>query len=182
MLLAIDITIGILVLLGGLGATVLVVLGLPGAWLLLAVATLVEVADGLWRPAGDPDTFGWWAIGLCTAAALIGEGLEFLAGALGAKTAGSSRAGAIWAMVGGIAGAVLFIAVPPPPLGSLIGALVGTFIGAVFGELLSDEHATIRGSVKPATGATIGRLLGTLSKVPIAIGITIALAATAFWP
>ncbi|MFK7959457.1 MAG: DUF456 family protein [Phycisphaerales bacterium] len=181
MLLAIDITIGILILLGGIAATVVVVLGLPGAWILLAVATVIEVADALWRPASDPDTFGWWTLGICLFAAIVGEGLEFLAGALGAKTAGSSRAGAIWATVGGIAGAILMVAVIPP-IGPLIGALVGTFVGAIFGELLSNEDATIRGSMKPATGATVGRLLGTLSKVPIAIGITLALAIAAFWP
>ena len=61
-------------------------------------------------------------------------------------------------------------------------AVIGTFAGAIMGELSGDESTTVRDTLKPATGATIGRILGTLSKLPIAMAIWAALTTAAFWP
>ena len=83
-------------------------------------------------------------------------------------------------MIGGIVGALLGILIPIPLVGSLIGAIAGTFVGAIVGELWAGNHVTK--TLKPAAGASIGRLLGTLSKVPIAVAIWAALGVSVFWP
>ena len=175
------ILVGLVFTLVGLACVFSVAVGLPGSWILIALAVVIELSDGAYLAPGRGPTFGWWLLGGCAALALVGEGLELLAGALGAKKAGSSRRGAIGALVGGIAGAILGIAIPVPLFGSLIGAVIGTFVGAVAGEL-TIEGATTHGSLKPATGATIGRVLGTLAKIPIALAIWAALSVAAFWP
>jgi uncharacterized protein YqgC (DUF456 family) len=180
--LALIITVGILFALIGLVCVGSVVVGLPGAWIMLAIAVVIELADGAYLDDRGPDTFGWWPIALCAILAAVGELFEFIAGALGAKTAGSSRRGMIGALVGGIAGAILGVALPPPVIGSLIGAVAGTFAGAIVGELANGRESTVRAAMRPATGATIGRIVGTLSKVPLAAVIWLVLTIGALWP
>lgn len=164
----------------GLAGAVLTLVGLPGAWMIIGMALIIELTDGLWLSSEDPNTFGWTLIIVAVALGLLGEILELFAGMLGARRGGSNRRGAIGALVGGIVGAIVgtpFV----PPFGPMIGAVIGTFAGAIVGEL-SAEQATLRGSLKPATGATIGRILGTLSKLPIVFAIWFVLAVAAWWP
>lgn len=180
--LALVITVGLIFALLGAACVALVLLGLPGAWMMLGLAVLIEVADPLYLHTGSDQTFGWWLLGACLALATLGEILEFVAGALGAKKAGSSRRGMWGAIIGGIVGGILGVAIPVPVVGSLIGAVIGTFAGAIFGELSGDANATVRSSLKPASGATIGRILGTLAKLPIAMAIWASLTIAALWP
>ncbi len=164
------------------GCVVTVVLGLPGAWIMLGLAVVIELLDSMYVTQRSGDTFGWWLLGACLALAVTGEILEFIAGALGARRAGSSRRGMWGAIIGGLVGAVLGVGIPVPIVGTLIGAVIGTFAGAILGELSAAPSATVRDSLKPATGATVGRILGTLSKLPIAMAIWAALTIAAFWP
>jgi len=175
--------VAVLFTLLGAGCLVLIVFGLPGTWVMLAGAAIIEFADRLYLPADDRQTFAWWLLGVCLGLALVGELLEFLAGVVGAKYGGGTRRGMIGAIVGGILG--VFVFTPflffIPVVGSLVGALIGTFIGAYVGEL-SAEGASKRGSVRPATGATIGRVLGTMGKMGTAVVVWVALSASAFLP
>lgn len=166
-------------LLGGI-CVASVALGLPGTWVLLALALAVEFTDGLYLPGDAPQTFSWSLLIACGLAAAVGEALEFAAGVVGAKRSGSSTRGAWGAFLGGLLGAIAGIAIPIPIVGSLIGALLGTFAGAVAGELTL-PGAQVRSSLKPATGATVGRVLGTLSKIPIALLVWLALSFAAFY-
>ena len=59
--------------------------------------------------------------------------------------------------------------------------MLGTFAGAVIGEL-NDPEATVRDTLKPAAGASIGRIIGTVAKIPVAIAVWITLSIAAFWP
>ena len=52
---------------------------------------------------------------------------------------------------------------------------------ALVGELTGGQ-TTIKGTMKPAIGATIGRVVGTTSKVGIAIAMWLVLSVSAFWP
>jgi hypothetical protein len=168
--------------LAGAACVAMVVIQLPGTWVLLALAGLLEWVDRLWLPAGDRQTFGWWTLGGCLALAVAGEIIEFIAGMLGAKRGGSSRRGMIGALVGGIAG--IFVFAPlfffVPFLGAFLGAVLGTFVGALIGEL-SAERRTLGTSMKPAIAATIGRVIGTTSKIGIAMAMWGALSVAAFW-
>jgi uncharacterized protein YqgC (DUF456 family) len=171
----------------GAACTLLVVIQLPGAWILLGIAGLIEWLDRYYLPQGQQQTFGWWVLGTCLVLLSVGELIEFFAGAAGARKGGSSRRGMWGALIGGILGAFVFMPLFSiiPLLGTLFGAffgaVLGTFVGAIIGEL-TVEQATVKGSMKPAIGATIGRVVGTTSKVGITIAVWLMLSISAFWP
>jgi len=166
----------------GLGCLVLVVVGLPGTWILIGLAVGVELLDRHYLEGANPETFGWWAIGACVVLALVGEALEAGAGAAGTKAGGGSRRGMVGAMIGGLVGAIAFTPlIPIPVVGTLIGALVGTFAGAVIAERTSHAPPDAQSTLKAAGGATAGRLLGTLSKTMIAASVWVVLSVGAFW-
>jgi uncharacterized protein YqgC (DUF456 family) len=167
----------------GAGCVISVIFSLPGAWVMLALAALIEWLDTTYLPAERSETFGWWVLGICLAVAIIGEIIEFAAGALGAKKGGASKRGMIGALIGGIIGVFVFTPLFffVPIVGSLCGAILGTFVGALIAEL-SRENATMRGTMKPALGATIGRVLGTAGKMAVAVAIWLTLSVAAFWP
>ena len=174
-------TVGVVFSLLGLGCVLLVALGLPGIWVMLGLSAILEFADQLYLPVGQTQTFSWKILIACIALALLGEVLEFLAGALGAKKAGSSKRGMVGAVIGGLIGAILGTSIPIPIFGTLVGAILGTFCGALLGEMSRKEARTASESLKPALGATIGRLLGTLIKIPVALTIWITLCVAVFW-
>jgi len=152
---------------------VTVVIGLPGTWMLIALAVVVEIFDHHWLGGAGQVTFGWWLIGGTAALALVGEGLEIAAGALGAKGGGGSKKGALGAVIGGMLGGLVgTFALPIPVVGTLVGALGGTFGGALWGELRAAEQSgqsrELSTAIRPALGATLGRVLGTVAKTGIA--------------
>ncbi len=168
-------------LLGGV-CVLLVVLSVPGTWMMLGLALVMELT-GAFTMAGERDAvFGWTAIIISFALALVGEAIEFGAGALGAKTGGGTKRGMAGAIIGGFLGALLVTFLLPIPLvGTLIGALVGTFAGAVIAEVSGQSPMTVAGSMRPAIGATLGRVLGTVGKVAIAFVIWVLLVAAIIW-
>jgi uncharacterized protein YqgC (DUF456 family) len=167
----------------GIGCLVLVVIGLPGTWIMIALAVAVELLDRHYLDGANPETFGWWTIGVCVALGLVGEVLEAVAGAAGTKAGGGSRRGMVGAMIGGIVGAIVFTPlIPIPIVGTLIGALLGTFAGAVIAERSREEPPDAQSTLKAAGGAALGRLLGTMGKAMIATTVWIVLSVSAFWP
>lgn len=145
---------------------VLIALGLPGLWIMIATAVVYNLIVG-----GSP--IGWFTLIGVGAMALIAEFLEFtLAGKYARKFGGSRRAS--WgAIIGGILGAMLGF--PVPIVGPLIGAFAGSFIGALVGEV--SAGGTRRGATKVATGALLGRVVSTALKM----GIGCAIAAWIFF-
>ena len=154
-----------------LGCLVLVVLGLPGTWIMILLAGILELCDKWIIPGKEDTTFGLHIFVVCLLLASLGELLEFLAGVLGAKKFGASTRGMVGALVGGLAGALLGVAIPVPIVGSIIGAVIGTFLGALAGEMGGTGTRSYQEALKPATGATLGKILGVLSKVPIALTV-----------
>jgi uncharacterized protein YqgC (DUF456 family) len=169
--------------LSGVGCLALVVIQLPGGWLLLALAVCVEFfVDPLYLSPESQPTFPSWTLWTSLALLLVGEAVEFGASVLGAKQGGATRRGMIGSLIGGFAGAILLTPViPVPVVGTLVGALVGTFLGAVAGEITGQEPSSLPGSIKPATGATVGRVLGSMSKLGIALAMWMVLSVAAFW-
>lgn len=147
---------------------ILIVLGLPGLWIMVATA----VAYNLVVP-GDP--IGWFSLVAVGVLALTAELLEFtLAGRYARKYGGSRRAG--WgAILGGMAGAI--VGVPVPIVGPVIGAFVGSFLGALIAELTGGSSAG--DATRVAKGALIGRVVSTALKIGIGftIGVWIFIAA-----
>jgi uncharacterized protein YqgC (DUF456 family) len=156
----------------------LVAVGLPGAWIMIFAAVLIDVLDGLWLPAGAPLTFHPITLGIAAVVAGVGELLEFMLSAAGAKRFGASGRGMIGSVVGGVLGAIGGTVVLPIA-GTIMGALIGTAAGAILGEL-SHGNRSLRDTARPATGAVIGRLLGTLAKLPCAAVVFVILAVAVF--
>jgi uncharacterized protein YqgC (DUF456 family) len=162
----------------GAAAVALVLLGLPGTWLMLMFAAAIEVMDGLYLPEADQQTFSWWILGSCLLLAVLGEVLEFAAGGAGAARTGASKRGMLGAVIGGLIGS---IAGAPFGLilGSFLGGMLGAAIGAIVGELT--QRPALSRALRPAAGALAGRAVGTLSKVPCALLMWALLTVSAFY-
>ena len=163
----------------GAGCVFVVVIGLPGTWILLLLAGAMQFTDGLWRH-GDAHTFSWWTLGIAAGLALLGEALETMAGIAGAKSGGASKRGMIGALIGGIVGAIVGAGVGYG-IGAIPGGFVGAALGAIVGEF-SHPHMTLEKSLKPAGGAAAGRLAGTMMKLVLAVILWIGLSIAAFVP
>lgn len=161
-----DISLAVALTLVALLGWVTNILGLPGNWLIVAIAA------GSWLLASDLQrshvTLG--PVIAIVVAACLGEILEFVAGALGASRMGGSRRGTVLAIGGSIAGAIvgLFMGslVPIPIIGPVIVSLMfgagGAFAGAVAGERWAGRDWN--GSIQIGNAAFWGRLLGTVGK------------------
>lgn len=147
---------------------VLIVLGMPGLWIMVASAVTYNLVV-----PGDP--IGWVTLVVVGVLALVAELLEFsLTGRYARKYGGSRRAG--WgAIIGSIVGAM--VGVPVPIVGPVIGAFVGSFAGALIAELTGGSSAG--DATRVAKGALIGRVVSTALKIGIGftIGIWIFIAA-----
>ena len=144
------------------GSMILIVLGLPGLWIMIASAiTYNLIVPG--RPMGWPTVIGIVSLGI------VAEVLDFSLAGRYARKYGGSRKAAWGAIIGGMIGA--FVGVPVPVVGPVIGAMVGSFAGALVGEV---RHSGDRSAAtKVATGALIGRVLGTVIKVGLGLVVAI---------
>ncbi|MFZ5623104.1 MAG: DUF456 domain-containing protein [Gemmatimonadota bacterium] len=126
---------------------VLIPLGLPGIWLMVAAGVTYALAL--------PGTIGTGTLVGVTALALAAEVMEFTLAARYTRKSGGTRRGAWGALIGGLIGGV--VGMPVPVIGPILGALVGSFAGALIGEWtggMPSDQAT-----RAATGAAIGRAL-----------------------
>ena len=145
---------------------VMVAFLLPGTWVILGATTAVSIWK--WGQDGAWGHISVWVLLLLLGLALFGELLEFAAGLVGAGQAGSSKRGMGLALVGGIAGAIVGTFVIPVPIaGTLIGAALGSGVGAFGGDLWAGR--TVGLAFKGGKGAAIGRLLGSVAKVVVAV-------------
>ncbi len=161
-----DLSVTIVLSLLALTGCVANVLGLPGNWLVVALAL-----GGWWlAPQENHSHVGSLPLAAIVAAAVVGELLEFAASALGASRMGGSKRGTVLALVGSIAGAIagLFFGsiLPIPILGPVVVSLLlgasGAFAGALVGERWAGKDWDL--SIQIGTAAFWGRLLGTVGK------------------
>ena len=144
----------------------LVALQMPGTWLILLATTVAAWWGGL---AWDGVMFTYWTLIALLLLAILGEVLEFFAGAAGASKAGASRRGVMGAIVGGVVGAILgtiFLAFIPI-LGTLIGAALGAGVGSIAGDLWAGRKWGL--AFTAGRGAAVGRFWGALWKLVIAL-------------
>ncbi|MGE3181975.1 MAG: DUF456 family protein [Phycisphaerae bacterium] len=154
----------------------LLVLGLPGTWLILLTCAVAE-----WFVTGEGALFTKQTLLLLAALAVIGELIEFGAGVVGAKKFGGSRKGAIGALVGSIVGGLAFtFFIPIPIIGTLIGACLGAAAGSIFMELRGGR--TMDEAMRSGVGAGIGRFSGTVAKIAVGAVMWLIAAVAAFIP
>jgi uncharacterized protein YqgC (DUF456 family) len=142
---------------------------LPGNWIILGLAVLFA----WFLPEGGESVRGiyWATIGVLFGLAVVGEVVEFAAGAAGAAKQGASRRSIALSVAGAMAGSIAGLAagVPVPVFGSLIGAVLGgaagAFAGAYVGEAWKGRHEDDRIAV--GRGAFVGRLWGTAAKLAV---------------
>jgi uncharacterized protein len=160
---------------------VLVVLGLPGTWLMVATTLLVAWWARSANGSSAPPMFSLGVLVAIVAIAGVAEVLELGASMVGVRATGGTRRGAAGALVGGVIGAVAgTFLIPIPLLGSLIGACLGAGLGAWGLELSGGrEHGA---AVKAGMGAGVGRLFGTITKLAAGVVIWVVVAVAAFWP
>jgi len=165
----------------GLGCLLLVVVGLPGTWVLVALAIGLELADDALLPGSGITTFGWRLIALCVGLGVVGEIIEAVAGAAGTRFGGGTRRGMLGAFIGGIVGAIFLTPLFPVPIvGTLLGAMLGAFLGAWLGEATAAERRGRRDQFRAAFGAAVGKLGGTVAKLAIGIVMWVLLVRAAF--
>ncbi len=142
-------------------------LSLPGNWVLLLAAALFA-----WLvPIADGRGVSWTTVWILLALAILGEIIEFAAGAAGAAKRGACRR-SMWlslfgAFAGSIAGAMigLPIAIIGSPIAALAGGAAGAFFGAYIGETwVGRSHGH---SMEVAKGAFAGRIWGTIGKFAV---------------
>jgi len=143
--------------------------GLFGNWVILGAIA------GAWAITGFTH-FGGWTMAVLAGLAVLGEVIEAIAAALGAKRFGGDRGAALSALAGGIAGAVLATPVLPV-VGTVAGACAGAFLAAAGHELLLMRRAA-PDAVWTGLGAALGRIAGLFAKLAIGIAMLILAAVT----
>lgn len=162
-----DISLAILLTVLALAGWLLNVLGMPGNWILVALGG----ACYWFRPESYMTHMALLTLASMIAVAGLGELLEFVASALGAKRQGATTRGTALAILGSVVGAIagLFFgtAIPIPIVGNVIGSLLlgaaGAFAGAIAGERWAGKDWDT--SLQIGSAAFWGRLLGTIGKV-----------------
>jgi uncharacterized protein YqgC (DUF456 family) len=134
-------------------------LGLPGNWIILGCALVYGFATQWGK-------FGWVFVVSLAGAAILGEIIEALSSAIGAKKFGASIGGTVAAIVGSIVGLGVGTGALPI-IGTLIGAFVGAFLGAFIYEYIrlgDREHA-----LRAGLGAFLGRTASIIAKEAIGL-------------
>jgi uncharacterized protein YqgC (DUF456 family) len=149
---------------------------LPGNWLIAGFAALF--AWLVLPEAGRGVT--WRTVAVLIGLAVLGEVVEFVAGAAGAAKQGASKRGVALAMIGAVVGSILGIAVgaPIPILGSfvmaLLGGAAGAFFGAYVGEAWKGRPHDAR--IAAGRGAFSGRIWGTVGKLAVGVVMLVIVA------
>ncbi len=169
------ITFSVLLLLLNAAGVFLVLMQLPGTWLMLAATS----AMAWWRWENQLITI--WCLIALLVLAILGEVVEFLGAAAGAAKEKSSKRAVVLAVVGGVAGALVgTFAIPIPIIGTLIGAALGSGTCSMLGELWAGRDKKMAWQV--GKGAAIGRLWGSIGKVAVAGVMWVVVAVALLWP
>ena len=143
--------------------------GLFGNWVILGAIGAAWAITGFTH-------FGGWAMAVLVGLAVLGEVVEAVAAALGARRFGGDRGAALSALVGAIAGAV--VGTPMlPVIGTVAGACAGAFLGAAGHEVLLMRR-TASDAAWTGLGAALGRIAGLFAKLAIGIAMLILAAVT----
>lgn len=166
----------LLLALGNSSAWLANIVSLPGNWLIVVFTAIYAYL----LPEGDGQGIGWLSVGFLLALSIIGEVIEFAAGAAVAGQRGGSRRGMALAVAGTVAGSLAgaIISFPIPIIGPVVGALLGGALGAYGGAVAGEmwKGKTFEEGAYVGEGAAIGKLLGTAGK--LCVGALMVVVAT----
>lgn len=149
----------------------LTMIGLPGNLLIF----LAALGYGYWEGFIH---FSTTFLLVLLAALVVGETVEFVAGALGAKRQKASGWTIIAAIFGAIIGAIVGTFVIPL-LGSFLGAMGGAFAASYGVEYLVTQDAAK--SKRVAQSVMVGQIVGMIVKFALGIGMVAAIIANLPW-
>jgi hypothetical protein len=142
-------TIGtILFFIGSILGLMLIPVGLPGTFVILAVSIIYSVATGF-------AVISLKMIAILAGIALFAELLEFLITLAVVRFYGASGWGLIGTLVGGIIGGIAGSGTIPI-IGTLLGAVAGAFLGAMGFEIIKGRE--FREATRAGTGSFVGKL------------------------
>lgn len=169
------ITVCALLLLVNAVGVFLVLLQLPGTWLIVLATSSVA----WWR--WDHQLFTVWTLIALVVLGVVGEIVEFVGAAAGAAKEKSSKRAIVLAIVGGIVGALVGTVALSflPILGTLIGAVVGSGLFSMLGDLWAGREMHM--ALRVGKGAALGRLWGSLAKVAVACVMWLVVLVAMFW-
>jgi len=159
----------ILVLLIAAAGQLMVLVTLPGLWLMAAASA------GFCLLTHHRYLGGKTLIALLVLA-VLGEVLEIGIGGAAARQAGGSRRAMLGGIIGAIAGGIIGSFVLPIVL-TIVGVCIGSFVGAALFELAGG--GTIDHSLIIGVGAAKGRLVGVAVKFGIGLAMLLLIAWTA---
>jgi uncharacterized protein YqgC (DUF456 family) len=171
----------VLLSLGNIIAWLANLLTLPGNWVILLLSGIYA----WFFPEHSGSGIGWMGLSILAGCAVLGEVIEFAAGAALAGKRGGSRRGMALAVVGTACGSLAgaMISLPIPIVGPIVGALAGgaggAFAGAWLGEIWKGRTAAEGAHI--GTGAMIGRLLGTSGKLLVGAIMVVVATVDAIW-
>ncbi len=151
--------VSVLILLLLAASLILVPLGLPGVWVMVALLLGMTVAG----------VVSWTTWAVLAGLAVVSEALEFaVLGWMGRKHGGSQRA--FWgAVAGGLVGAV--VGVPIPVVGPLVGGVLGTFAGA--GAVTFHETRSMEQASRVGWGVALARAFAVALKTGVGIVVLV---------
>lgn len=147
------------------------ILSLPANWIVLILV-------GIWKFTHPALGIGWGFVTILAGFAVVGEVLEFVGQAYGAKKFGASKKGNLGGIIGAILGAILGAPILFG-LGALFGALAGAFAGCLLFELLHDR--TWAEAVHASWGAFYGKAFGMAVKMGLGMAM-VFLSIPKIWP
>jgi len=154
----IGIVVAIIVMVAGIFSSLV---GMPGSIVVLVVSFILSVCTHWQRPP-------WWMLLVFLLITIVAELGDNILSAYGTKKYGGSTKAAAWALVGGVAGAIiggLFASAP----GALACALVGGFLGGYWYE--KRQGKSEQEARRAGWGAFLGRAAGGLLKAILAATI-----------
>lgn len=158
-MIAIYVIVGLLMAAGLVGAVVPFIPGTP----------LIFLGAVIYAVAADFTPIGAGRLAILAVLALAGWAIEHIAGALGARRAGGSRA----AVVGAVLGALVGLAFAP------LGLLLGPIVGAIIGEMVSGRDPA--GSVRTGIGTAVGVVVGVAAHFAFALTMVALFAWWVWW-
>jgi len=153
----------VLLILIAVCALALVVVTLPGLWVMTAAAAIYALVT-------HERHLGFKSLAALFVLSLGAEILEMTAGGAAARKAGGERRAAIGALLGGIVGGIVGSFVFPLVL-TIVGVCLGSFVGAAGFEFLGGGEASH--SLDVGWAAAKGRFVGVMMK--LAVGIVMLL-------
>jgi hypothetical protein len=139
-----------------LSGLAIVIMTLPGLWLMLASATVYALLT-------HGRYISFWTLLILLILATLAEIIETTSSSKGAKKAGAGRPGIWGALIGGIVGGIWLSFIPIPIVSTLVGVCLGTFAGAMIAEMFWGRD--LGRSAWIGVGAVKGKLFGTFIKL-----------------